>query len=70
MRCFMGHAGCNPESGVRGTMFITMYIVGLIGGGNLIRYGEGATYLAIVTVNSYNSTDLLCYYLLSRSGTE
>lgn len=31
-------------------MFILMYVVSYVGGANLLRYAEGATWLAIVTV--------------------
>jgi hypothetical protein len=32
-------------------MFIVMYTISYIGGGNLMRFSEGATLLAIVTVS-------------------
>ena len=31
-------------------MFILMYVVSYVGGANLLRHAEGATWLAIVTV--------------------
>ena len=51
LQCFFGHAGCDYSPGLRGVVFIGMYILSYIGGGLLIRYAEGATYLAIVQVN-------------------
>ena len=50
-KCFFGGAGCSSKCGVRGTMFIVMYTISYIGGGNLIRFSEGATLLAIVNVS-------------------
>ncbi|XP_028395878.1 uncharacterized protein LOC114519903 [Dendronephthya gigantea] len=47
-KCFFGGAGCNSKCGVRGAMFIVMYTISYIGGGNLMRFSEGATLLAIV----------------------
>ena len=32
-------------------MFIVMYTLSYIGGGNLIRFAEGATLLAVVSVS-------------------
>ena len=32
-------------------MFIVMYTISYIGGGNLMRFAEGATLLSIVTVS-------------------
>ena len=32
-------------------MFIAMYVLSYIGGGLLLRYAEGATYLAVVNVS-------------------
>lgn len=48
VRCFVGSAGCSPASGVRGAIFICTFIASLIGNCNLLRYAEGATFLAIV----------------------
>lgn len=50
IQCFFHGAGCNSTSGIRGTMFILMYVVSYVGGANLLRHAEGATWLAIVTV--------------------
>ena len=51
IQCFFGYAGCNYLPGIRGTVFIVMYVISYIGGGLLIRYAEGATYLAVVQVS-------------------
>ncbi|XP_064389976.1 crt homolog 2-like isoform X2 [Halichondria panicea] len=48
IQCFFGGAGCNYVPGLRGVAFIAMYVVSYLGGGLLIRYAEGAAYLAIV----------------------
>ena len=50
IQCFFGQAGCSYTPGLRGVAFIAMYVVSYIAGGLLIRYAEGATYLAIVQV--------------------
>ena len=50
IQCFFGGAGCNYVPGLRGVAFIAMYVVSYLGGGLLIRYAEGAAYLAIVQV--------------------
>ena len=50
IQCFFHGAGCSSTSGIRGTMFILMYVVSYVGGANLLRHAEGATWLAIVTV--------------------
>jgi hypothetical protein len=50
VKCFFGGAGCSFRPGLTGTAFIAMYVVSYIGGGLLLRYAEGATYLAIVQV--------------------
>ena len=42
-------------------MFIAMYVLSYVGGGLLLRYAEGATYLAVVNV-SYG--DLVVHELL------
>ena len=52
IQCFFGHAGCSSTPGIRGTAFITMYLLSYIGSGFLLRYAEGATYLAVVQVIS------------------
>jgi len=49
LRCFFGGANCSATTGTRGAVFIGMYVLSYIGGGNLLRYAEGATWLAIVT---------------------
>ncbi|KAL5481557.1 hypothetical protein EMCRGX_G021747 [Ephydatia muelleri] len=48
VKCFFGGAGCNSSAGVRGTVFIAMYVLSYVAQGLLIRYAEGATLLAIV----------------------
>lgn len=50
IKCFFGHAGCDYSAGLRGTIFIAMYVLSYIAQGLLIRYAEGATLLAIVQV--------------------
>ncbi len=52
LKCFFGHGDCNYTPGLRGVVFVVMFMVAYIGGGLLIRYAEGATYLAIVQVKS------------------
>ena len=54
LRCFFGQAGCDYSPGLRGTIFIVMYALSYVGGGLLLRYAEGATYLAIVQVSVYS----------------
>lgn len=49
IQCFFGGAGCNSTPGTRGTVFILMYVLSYVGGANLLRHAEGATWLAIVT---------------------
>lgn len=49
VQCFFGAAGCDSTSGTRGTIFILMYVLSYVGGANLLRHAEGATWLAIVT---------------------
>jgi hypothetical protein len=49
--CFFGGRGCNYVPGLRGVVFIAMYVLSYIGGGLLLRYAEGATYLAVVNVS-------------------
>jgi len=46
---FFGGEGCGPSSGIRGGMFILFYTISYLGGGLLLRYAEGATYLAVVS---------------------
>ncbi|XP_068731350.1 crt homolog 3-like [Montipora capricornis] len=49
IQCFFGGAGCSATPGIRGAMFILMYVISYVGGANLLRHAEGATWLAIVT---------------------
>ena len=49
--CFFGGRGCNYVPGLRGVVFIAMYVLSYVGGGLLLRYAEGATYLAVVNVS-------------------
>ena len=51
LSCFFGGSGCDYIPGLRGSVFITMYTISYIGGGLLLRYAEGATYLAVVNVS-------------------
>jgi len=46
---FFGGEGCGASSGIRGAMFIIFYTISYLGGGLLLRYAEGATYLAVVS---------------------
>lgn len=48
LQCFFGADTCNYVPGLRGSSFIFMYVIAYIGSGLLLRYSEGATYLAIV----------------------
>ena len=57
IQCFFHGAGCSSTSGIRGTMFILMYVVSYVGGANLLRHAEGATWLAIVTVERLTLRD-------------
>ena len=57
IQCFFHGAGCSSTSGIRGTMFILMYVVSYVGGANLLRHAEGATWLAIVTVKRLTLRD-------------
>ena len=50
LQCFFGGVECGYQPGVIGTSFIVLYVVSYLGGGLLLRYSEGATYLAIVQV--------------------
>ena len=69
IQCFFHGAGCNSTSGIRGTMFILMYVVSYVGGANLLRHAEGATWLAIVTVKrlTLNWPSLRGINILERS---
>lgn len=51
MQCFFGGANCGYQPGLSGTLFIVFYVVSYLGGGLLLRYSEGATYLAVVQVS-------------------
>ena len=53
IQCFFGGAGCSVTPGIRGAMFILMYVISYVGGANLLRHAEGATWLAIVTVRNF-----------------
>ena len=50
IQCFFGGAECTTTPGVRGTVFILMYVISYVSGANLLRHAEGATWLAIVMV--------------------
>ena len=52
LSCFFGGSGCDYVPGLRGMVFIVMYMISYIGGGLLLRYAEGATYLAVVNVST------------------
>ena len=52
VQCFFGSADCDYVPGLRGSVFIAMYVISYIGSGLLIRYDEGATYLAVVQVHN------------------
>ena len=69
IQCFFHGAGCSSTSGIRGTMFILMYVVSYVGGANLLRHAEGATWLAIVTVKrlTLNWPSLRGINILERS---
>lgn len=53
LSCFFGGSGCDYVPGLRGVVFIVMYMISYIGGGLLLRYAEGATYLAVVNVREH-----------------
>lgn len=50
LQCFFGLTGRDATSGIRGTVFILMYVLSYVGAANLLRHAEGATWLAIVSV--------------------
>lgn len=50
LQCFFGGANCGYQPGLMGTIFISMYVMSYMGMGLLLRYSEGATYLAVVQV--------------------
>ena len=60
LSCFFGGSGCTYVPGLRGTVFITMYTISYIGGGLLLRYAEGATYLAVVNVSMMHDATHPC----------
>lgn len=47
-KCFFGAAGCDATPGIEGTLFIFMNVLSFVGGANLLRHAEGATWLAII----------------------
>ena len=51
LSCYFGGSGCDYVPGLRGCVFVVMYLISYIGGGLLLRYAEGATYLAVVSVS-------------------
>ncbi|XP_065828551.1 crt homolog 2-like [Oscarella lobularis] len=48
LSCFFGGDSCGSETGVRGFLFIFFYVISYIGSGLLLRYSDGATFLAVV----------------------
>ncbi|XP_062501559.1 uncharacterized protein LOC134178690 [Corticium candelabrum] len=48
IKCFFGYGGCDYSSGLRGSLFVGFYVVAYIGGGLLLRFSDGATFMAIV----------------------
>ncbi|XP_065830444.1 crt homolog 2-like [Oscarella lobularis] len=52
LSCFFGGDNCGPTTGGRGTLFIFFYVVSYLGDGLLLRYSDGATFLAIVAAMS------------------
>ena len=69
IQCFFGSAGCDYVPGLRGTVFIAMYVISYIGSGLLIRYDEGATYLAVVqvsTILNFFTAKLTCFITVER----
>lgn len=52
LRCLFGGVGCGYSPGLRGCAFIISYMVSYVGGVYLVRYTEGATFLAIVQVRT------------------
>ena len=57
VQCFFGAAGCDSTCGIRGTIFIFMYVSAYSGSANLLRHAEGATWLAIVVVRANNTKE-------------
>ena len=52
-KCFFGGAGCSAVTGVRGTVHILSHLAAHLASANLLRYSEGATWLAIVIVSRF-----------------
>ena len=63
IQCFFGYAGCDYVPGLRGSVFIAMYVISYLGSGLLIRYDEGATYLAVVQVSTIPTTAYSCTHV-------
>ena len=61
IKCFFGQETCDLTPGLRGSTFIIMYVISYIGSGLLLRYAEGATYLAIVQVSNNGYIHVICY---------
>lgn len=59
VQCVFGGAGCSWTPGVLTAVFIAGYIMTVCGCALLLRYSEGATLLAIVTVSYILSVVLL-----------
>ena len=57
MQCLFGQDTCDYVPGLRGFSFVFTYTLAYIGGGLLLRYAEGATYLAIVQVTKHKCTE-------------
>ncbi|KAK3733356.1 hypothetical protein QZH41_013688, partial [Actinostola sp. cb2023] len=49
LRCFFGYAGCSFYPALYCTISMSCFIVFFVGGACLLRYSEGATYVAIVS---------------------
>ena len=67
LKCFFGGATCDYVPGLRGFFFIFMYLLAYIGSGLLLRYAEGATYLAVVQVYCYLNAACLGRILMTAS---
>lgn len=64
LQCFFGRDTCDYFPGLLGTVFIFMYILTYIGSGLLLRYAEGATYLAVVQVSMITLIICSAFYCL------
>ncbi|KAK3733361.1 hypothetical protein QZH41_013687 [Actinostola sp. cb2023] len=53
LRCFFGYAGCSFYPALYGTLYILSFIGYFVGSACLLRYSEGATYVAIVSLNRF-----------------